>query len=98
KKPNVLSGGEKVRCMFSKIMLAGSNILILDGPTAHLDLEGITAVNEGLKRFKGTVIFTCHDHELVQTVANRIIEIDGGVVYDNHIDYEGYLAATQTKQ
>lgn len=93
KAPNVLSGGEKVRCMFSKMMLSGSNILILDGPTAHLDLEGITAVNEGLQRFKGTVIFTSHDHELVQTVANRIIEIDGSVTYDNHIDYEGYLAA-----
>jgi ATPase subunit of ABC transporter with duplicated ATPase domains len=79
-------------------MLSGSNILILDGPTAHLDLEGITAVNDGLKRFKGTVIFTSHDHELVQTVANRIIEIDGGVTYDNHIDYEGYLAAKKAGQ
>ena len=98
KAPNVLSGGEKVRCMFSKLMLSGSNILILDGPTAHLDLEGITAVNDGLKRFKGTVIFTSHDHELVQTVANRIIEIDGGVTYDNHIDYEGYLAAKKAGQ
>ncbi|MGE5084717.1 MAG: ABC-F family ATP-binding cassette domain-containing protein [Bacillota bacterium] len=98
KAPHVLSGGEKVRCMFSKMMLSGSNILILDGPTAHLDLEGITAVNEGLKRFKGTVIFTSHDHELVQTVANRIIEIDGGVTYDNHIDYEGYLAAKKAGQ
>jgi ATPase components of ABC transporters with duplicated ATPase domains len=97
KKPSVLSGGEKVRCMFSKMMLAGSNILILDGPTNHLDLESITAVNEGLARFKGTVIFTCHDHELIQTVANRIIEFgeDGGVKYDNHITYDEYLAATK---
>lgn len=91
KKPNVLSGGEKVRCMFSKMMLSGANILILDGPTNHLDLESITAVNEGLQRFKGTVIFTSHDHELIQTVANRIIEIDETVVYDNHITYDEYL-------
>ncbi|MFV8257203.1 ABC-F family ATP-binding cassette domain-containing protein [Bdellovibrio bacteriovorus] len=93
KQPKVLSGGEKVRCMFSKLMLSGANILILDGPTSHLDLESITAVNEGLSRFKGTVIFTSHDHELIQTVANRIIEIDQGVVYDNHITYEEYLAS-----
>ncbi|MNK91252.1 putative ABC transporter ATP-binding protein YheS [compost metagenome] len=93
KKPNVLSGGEKVRCMFSKMMLSGANVLILDGPTSHLDLESITAVNEGLARYKGSVIFTSHDHEMIQTVANRIIEIDGGVVYDNHISYEEYLAA-----
>lgn len=91
KKPQVLSGGEKVRCMFSKMMLSGSNILILDGPTNHLDLESITAVNEGLKRFKGTVIFTSHDHELIQTVANRVIELDGKVTYDNHVSYEEYL-------
>jgi ATPase subunit of ABC transporter with duplicated ATPase domains len=92
KKPSVLSGGEKVRCMFSRMMLSGANILILDGPTNHLDLESITAVNEGLARFKGTVIFTSHDHELIQTVANRIIEIDQCVVYDNHISYEEYLS------
>lgn len=95
KKPNVLSGGEKVRCMFAKMMLSGANVLIFDGPTSHLDLESITAVNEGLKRFKGTIIFTSHDHELIQTVANRIIEINGGVVYDNHITYEEYLAENQ---
>jgi len=93
KKPNVLSGGEKVRCMFSKMMLSGSNILIFDGPTSHLDLESITAVNEGLARFKGTIIFTSHDHELIQTVANRIIEIDESVVYDNHISYDEYFAS-----
>lgn len=93
KKPSVLSGGEKVRCIFSKMMLSGANVLILDGPTNHLDLESITAVNEGLKRFKGTVIFTSHDHELIQTVANRIIELDGKIVYDNHITYEEYLSA-----
>ena len=97
KKPNVLSGGEKVRCMFSKMMLSGANVLILDGPTSHLDLESITAVNEGLARYKGAVIFTSHDHEMIQTVANRIIEIDGGVVYDNHISYEEYLATKVLK-
>ncbi|MGZ3744554.1 MAG: ABC-F family ATP-binding cassette domain-containing protein [Pseudobdellovibrionaceae bacterium] len=92
KKPSVLSGGEKVRCMFARMMLSGANILLLDGPTNHLDLESISAVNEGLSRFKGTVIFTSHDHELIQTVANRIIEIDQGVIYDNHITYEEYLS------
>jgi ATPase subunit of ABC transporter with duplicated ATPase domains len=91
KKPSVLSGGEKVRCMFARMMLSGANILILDGPTNHLDLESISAVNDGLSRFKGAVIFTSHDHELTQTVANRIIEIDQGVIYDNHISYEEYL-------
>lgn len=91
KKPSVLSGGERVRCMFSMMMLSGSNILLLDGPTSHLDLESITAVNEGLDRFKGTVIFTSHDHELIQTVANRVIEIDTKIVYDNHISYDEYL-------
>ncbi|HPI39253.1 MAG TPA: ATP-binding cassette domain-containing protein [Pseudobdellovibrionaceae bacterium] len=92
KKPNVLSGGEKARCMYSKMMLSGANVLLLDNPTAHLDLESITAVNEGLKKFKGSLVFTSHDHELIQTVANRIIEInDGKVVYDNHITYDDYL-------
>lgn len=92
KQPAVLSGGEKARCMYSKLMLSGSNVLLFDGPTNHLDLESITAVNEGLKRYKGSIIFTSHDHELIQTVATRIIEIDETVVYDNHITYEGYLA------
>jgi ATPase subunit of ABC transporter with duplicated ATPase domains len=91
KRPSVLSGGEKARCMYSKMMLSGANVLMLDGPTNHLDLESITAVNEGLKRFKGTLIFTSHDQELIQTVANRIIEIDETVVYDNHATYEEYL-------
>ena len=97
KKPTVLSGGEKVRCMFSKMMLSGANVLILDGPTAHLDLESISAVNEGVKRFKGNVIFTSHDHEFIQTVANRIIEIDTSIVYDNHITYDEYFDAKRTR-
>lgn len=92
KKPSVLSGGEKARCMYSKMMLSGANMLMLDGPTNHLDLESITAVNEGLARFKGSVLFTSHDQELIQTVANRIIVIDGSVIYDNHITYEEYIA------
>ena len=91
KKPSVLSGGEKARCMYSKMMLSGANVLLIDGPTNHLDLESISAVNEGLKRYKGSLIFTSHDHELIQTVANRVIEIDETVVYDNHCTYEEYL-------
>lgn len=92
KRPNVLSGGEKVRCMLAKMMLSGANVLLFDGPTAHLDLEGITAVNEGIKRFKGNVIFTSHDHEFIQTVANRIIEIDTTIVDDRDITYDEYVA------
>lgn len=91
KRPGVLSGGEKVRCMLSKLMLSGANVILLDGPTSHLDLESISAVNDGIKRFKGNVIFTSHDHEFVQTVANRIIEIDVGVAYDNHITFDEYI-------
>lgn len=92
KKSNVLSGGEKVRCMLSKIMLSGANMLMLDGPTAHLDLESISAVNEGLKNFKGTALFTCHDHEFIQTTANRIIDIEnGGIKDDRYCSYDEYL-------
>lgn len=92
KKCNVLSGGEKVRCMLSKMMLSGANVLLLDGPTSHLDLESITAVNDGLKRYKGTVLFTTHDHEFIQTVANKIIDIkEGKLVEDKYITYDEYL-------
>ena len=98
KSPRVLSGGEKVRCMLAKMMLSGANILLLDGPTNHLDLESISAVNEGIKRFKGTVIFTSHDHEFIQTVANRIIEIDGhSISYDNHITYDEFIDLKRTR-
>lgn len=93
KKTNVLSGGEKVRCMFAKLMLSGANALVLDGPTSHLDLESITAVNDGLIDFKESLIFTSHDHEFVQTIANRIIEIDSKLVYDKYITYDEYLEA-----
>lgn len=92
KSPEVLSGGEKARCMYSKMMLSGANVLLIDGPTAHLDLEGISAVNEGVQKFKGAVIFTSHDHEFIQTVANRIIEIENGkIVEDLRMSYDDYI-------
>jgi ATPase subunit of ABC transporter with duplicated ATPase domains len=91
KRPNVLSGGEKVRCMLAKMMLSGANVILLDGPTNHLDLESISAVNDGIKRFKGNVIFTSHDREFVESTANRIIEIDGTVKYDNKVTFDQYL-------
>ena len=92
KKVNVLSGGEKVRCVLSKMMLSGANFLILDEPTNHLDMESITSVNEGMKNFKGNLLFTSHDHQLTQTVANRIIEIkqDGNLI-DKEVTYNEYL-------
>jgi len=91
KKTNVLSGGEKVRCMLSKMMLSGANVLIMDGPTNHLDLESISAVNEGLVRYKGTILFSSHDHEFVQTVANRIIDINLTIVEDTYSTFDDYL-------
>ena len=91
KKTNVLSGGERVRCMFARMMVSSSNVLILDGPTNHLDLESITAINEGLIRFKGIVLFTSHDHEFNQTVANRIIDLDAKVINVNTNSYDEYL-------
>ena len=91
KPVKVLSGGEKVRCMFSRMMLFGSNVLILDRPTNHLDLESITAVNNALSDFKGVVIFASHDHEIIQTVANRIIEITEDGCIDRQGTYEEYL-------
>ena len=92
KPVNVLSGGEKVRCMFSRMMMFGSNMLIIDQPTDHLDLESITAVNHGMQNFKGNILFTSHDYEILNTVANRIIEIlpDGGFI-DRRGTYEEYL-------
>ena len=92
KKVNVLSGGEKVRCVLSKLMLSGANFLIFDEPTNHLDMESITSLNEGMKKFNGIILFTSHDHQLTQTVANRIMEIkeDGVIVKDG--TYDEYLA------
>jgi len=92
KEVQVLSGGEKVRCMLSRMMLYGSNVLLLDQPTNHLDLESITAVNNGLKAFKGNVIFACHDHEFINTVANRIIDIkEDGTIVDRMCTYDEYI-------
>ena len=91
KPVKVLSGGEKVRCMLSRMMLFGANILVLDQPTNHLDLESITAVNNGLIDFKGNVLFASHDYEIVQTVANRIIEIADKGCYDRQGTYEEYV-------
>ncbi|CDN42370.1 MULTISPECIES: ABC-F family ATP-binding cassette domain-containing protein [unclassified Paenibacillus] len=91
KKANVLSGGEKVRCMLSKMMLSGSNVLIMDEPTNHLDLESITALNNGLIDTDCTVLFTSHDHQFVQTIANRIIEITPGGIIDRMTTYDEYL-------
>ncbi len=91
KQVNVLSGGEKVRCMFSRMMLFGSNVLILDKPTNHLDLESITAVNNGLVSFKGVILLASHDHEILQTVADRIIEITPDGCIDRSGTYEEYL-------
>ena len=94
KPVKVLSGGEKVRCMFSRMMLFGSNMLLLDQPTDHLDLESITAVNNGLSDFKGNVILYTHDYEMMNTVANRVIEITADGVRDYDGNYEDYLRAT----
>ena len=91
KKVSVLSGGEKVRCVLSKMMLSGANFVILDEPTNHLDMESITALNEGMNRFKGNMIFTSHDHQLTQTVANRILDIKSTGLVDREVTYNEYL-------
>ncbi|HDR4869987.1 TPA: ATP-binding cassette domain-containing protein [Bacillus cereus] len=91
KNVSVLSGGEKVRCMLSKMMLSGANVITLDDPTNHLDLESITALNNGLIAFKGTMLFTSHDHQFVQTIANRIIEVTPNGVIDKEATYDEYL-------
>lgn len=91
KDVSVLSGGEKVRCVLSKLMLSGANLLIFDEPTNHLDMESITALNEGMKKFKGNLIFTTHDHELAQTVSNRVIDIKTDKIVDKEGTYNQYL-------
>ena len=91
KQAQVLSGGEKVRCMLSKLMLSNSNVLVLDDPTNHLDLESITSVNKGLEKFPGVMLFSSHDHEMIQTLANRIIEITPGGIMDRKTTLEEYL-------
>lgn len=91
KKVRVLSGGEKVRCLLSKMMLSGANVLILDDPTGHLDLEAITSLNNGLADFSGTIIFASHDHQFINTVANRIIEFTPAGVIDRRMTFEEYM-------
>jgi len=98
KSATVLSGGEKVRCMLSKIMLQNPNFLLLDEPTNHLDLESITAFNNGLKNFPGTVLFTTHDHEFIQSLANRIIEIGPYGVIDKEMSYDEYIRDPRVKE
>jgi len=96
KKVRVLSGGEKVRCLLSKMMISGSNVLILDEPTNHLDMEAITALNNGLTKFPGVVLFASHDHQFVETTANRIMEIvPGGTLIDKVTTYDEYLASDE---
>ncbi|MGE1103852.1 ABC-F family ATP-binding cassette domain-containing protein [Peribacillus simplex] len=98
KKASVLSGGEKVRCMLSKMMLSGSNVLMLDEPTNHLDLESITALNNGLISFKGSMIFSSHDHQFIQTVANRIIELTPNGTVDKQMSYDEYLENSELQK
>jgi ATPase subunit of ABC transporter with duplicated ATPase domains len=97
KKCNVLSGGEKVRCMLSRMMMIRANVLMLDEPTNHLDLESITAFNNALKNFKGTVLFTTHDHEFAQTVANRIIELTPKGIIDRYTTFDDYMQDPKIK-
>lgn len=98
KKSNVLSGGEKMRCMFSKMMLQQANVLLFDEPTNHLDLESITALNNGMNDFKGTILFTSRDHELTNTVANRIIELTPKGIIDKLMTYDEYISSDIVKQ
>ena len=98
KEANVLSGGEKVRCMLSRMMVSGSNVLLLDEPTNHLDLETITSLNSGLTQFEGTMLFTSHDHQFVETIANRIIEITPNGVIDRRMSYDEYLQDDEVKK
>ena len=97
KKINVLSGGEKVRCMTSKMMLQNPNVVILDEPTNHLDLESITAFNDGMLNFTGVVLLTTHDHQFMDTVANRIIEITPKGMIDRLMTYDEYLVDERVK-
>jgi ATPase subunit of ABC transporter with duplicated ATPase domains len=98
KQSSVLSGGEKMRCMFSRMMLQQANLLLFDEPTNHLDLESITALNNGMKDFKGVILFTSRDHELTETVANRIIELTPGGIIDKLITYDEYINSDVVKQ
>lgn len=98
KKCNVLSGGEKVRCMLSRMMMMRANVLMLDEPTNHLDLESITAFNNSLKNFKGTVMFTTHDHEFAQTVSNRVVELTPSGIIDRYMSFDEYMSDPKIKE
>jgi ATPase subunit of ABC transporter with duplicated ATPase domains len=98
KASNVLSGGEKVRCMLSKMMMSRANVLMLDEPTNHLDLESITAINNSLKNFKGTVLCTTHDHAFAQTVGNRILELTPNGIIDRYSTFDDYMSDTKIKE
>lgn len=98
KTSNVLSGGEKVRCMLSRMMMMRANVLLLDEPTNHLDLESITAFNNSLKNFKGTLLFTTHDHEFSQTVANRVVELGPNGMIDRYTSFEEYMSDPKIKE
>ena len=98
KNATVLSGGEKVRCMLSRMMMLRANVLLLDEPTNHLDLESITAFNNSLKNFKGTVLLTTHDHEFVQTVANRIVELTPKGAIDRYLSFDEYMSDKKLKE
>ena len=98
KSATVLSGGEKVRCMLSRLMMARANLLMMDEPTNHLDLESITALNNGMKDFPGIILFTSHDHELVRTVANRIIELTPNGMLDKLMPYDEYIKDEKVQQ
>ena len=98
KTSNVLSGGEKVRCMLSRMMMMRANVLMLDEPTNHLDLESITAFNNSLSNFKGTVMFTTHDHEFAQTVANRVIELTPSGIIDRYMTFDEYMSDKKIKE
>ena len=91
KQAKVLSGGEKVRCMLSRMMLAGANVLLLDNPTDHLDLESITSLNKSLIKFSGTILFTTHDHEFIETIANKLIEITPNGALEKEMEYDEYI-------
>ena len=98
KKVNVLSGGEKMRCMIARMQLRNANCLILDTPTNHLDLESIQAFNNNLKIYKGNVLFSSHDHEFIETVANRIIELTPNGIIDKMMEYDEYITSDHIKE
>ncbi len=98
KKVKVLSGGEKVRCMLSKLMLSGANCITMDDPTNHLDLEAIQSLNEGLIAFPGVLLFSSHDHEFIQSIATRIVEITPNGIIDRMMSFDDYISDDQVSE